>query len=293
MPQRIGILHPGEMGLSLAAAAQRSGHTVYWAAEGRSPATQARAAQLGLRNSQTIAQLCAACSAIVSVCPPHAAEDVASQVMAAGFSGLYLEANAIAPQRAIRLSQAMAAAGIQFVDGGIIGGPAWAPGQTWLYLAGAQAQRMAALFTTGPLEVRVLSPTVGQASALKMCYAAYSKGTTALLGAILATAEQLGVREALNHQWAQDDPEFATRAAQRVRRATAKAWRFAGEMDEIADTFRAAGLPGDFHAGAAQIFQRLAQFKDEATTTPLEAVLAALVEPQASTEAPSGAPGPA
>jgi 3-hydroxyisobutyrate dehydrogenase-like beta-hydroxyacid dehydrogenase len=283
-PQRIGILHPGEMGISIAAAAQKSGHHVYWASEGRSAATQARAATFGLRDTHTVADLCAECAILVSVCPPHAAETVANQVVASAFTGLYLDANAIAPQRAMQMSQVMAEAGVIFVDGGIIGGPAWEPGRTWLYLSGPRAEAIAACFAAGPLETRVLGATIGTASALKMCYAAYTKGTTALLCAILATAERLDVREALYQQWTHDDENFAGQVSQRVRRVTAKAWRFAAEMDEIASTFHAAGMPGDFHAAAAIIYRRLAQFKDSDTTPALEEVLGALLQ---STNEPS------
>jgi hypothetical protein len=110
-----------------------------------------------------------------------------------------------------------------------------------------------------------------------MCYAAYTKGTTALLGAILATAESLGVREALAEQWNHDNPGFAEATDLRVRRVTAKAWRFAGEMEEIAATFRASGQPGEFHAAAAEVYRRLARFKDAPATPALEEVLAALL----------------
>ncbi|MGH8246850.1 MAG: hypothetical protein ACREUU_10505, partial [Gammaproteobacteria bacterium] len=80
----------------------------------------------------------------------------------------------------------MTEAGVSFVDGGIIGRPAREPGQTWLYLSGPRARDIAACFAAGPLKSRVLGMTIGKASALKMCFAAYSKGTTALLCAILA-----------------------------------------------------------------------------------------------------------
>src|SRR5262245_2954284 len=122
--QRIGFLHPGEMGVSIAASAQNSGNEVYWASEGRSPATRIRAEKLGLRDAGTLANLCATCAIVVSVCPPHAAESVAEQVIASGFRGHYLDANAISPQRVTKIGQAMAEAGAVFVDGGIIGGPA-------------------------------------------------------------------------------------------------------------------------------------------------------------------------
>lgn len=276
-PQQIGILHPGEMGISIAASAQKSGHAVYWASEGRSADTHKRAASFGLRDAHTIANLCATCSILVSVCPPHAAETVATDVIASAFSGLYLDANAIAPERAIRIGQAMTEAGIAFVDGGIIGAPAWEPGRTWLYLSGPRASDITTCFSDGPLMTHVLGATIGTASALKMCFAAYTKGTTALLCAILATADRLGVREALYQQWTQDDADFAENAVQRVRGVTAKAWRFAGEMEEIATTFRDAGQPGDFHAAAALIYRRLAHFKDSPTTPALDEVLNALL----------------
>ena len=169
--QRIGLVHPGEMGISLAATAQSSGHQVYWASEGRSTQTRKRAAQFNLQDAQTFANLCATCSLIVSVCPPHAAETVAQQVLAHGFTGMYLDANAIAPQRAVHMSQAMAAAGIAFIDGGIIGVPAWTPGTTRLYLSGARADEIAACFSAGPLETRIIGVDAGRASALKMCFA--------------------------------------------------------------------------------------------------------------------------
>ncbi|MCC6189964.1 MAG: NAD(P)-dependent oxidoreductase [Anaerolineales bacterium] len=272
----IGLLHPGTMGISIAATAQRGGHHLQWASAGRSSATRARAQQFDLVDAGTVAGLCARCDLILSVCPPHAAEAVANEVAAHAFRGLYVDANAIAPQRAVRIGAALAQAGAEFVDGGIIGGPAWEPGRTWLYLSGPRAAEVAACFAAGPLETRVLAGEAGQASALKMCYAAYSKGTTALLAGILAAAEQYGARTALEQEWDQDDPGFSARAAQRARRSTAKAWRFAGEMDEIAATFRAAGLPGEFHAAAAEVYRRLAVFKDAAEAPSLEVVLAAL-----------------
>lgn len=277
-PHRLGILHPGEMGISLAASAQNSGREVYWVSDGRSPATQARAARLGLRDAGSLATLCATCEVVVSVCPPHAAEAQARDVVAAGFRGLYVDANAVSPHRAVAMGRLMAEAGVSFVDGGIIGGPAWKPGSTWLYLAGPNAATAAACFAAGPLETRILGDEIGTASALKMCYAAYTKGTTALLGAVLATADRLGVREALYQQWNQDGADFAEGVNRRVRGATGKAWRFVGEMEEIAATLDAAGLPPGFHLAAADVYRRLAPFKGAADTPSLEAVLAALLE---------------
>ncbi|HVZ38145.1 MAG TPA: DUF1932 domain-containing protein [Candidatus Kapabacteria bacterium] len=271
----IGIIHPGQMGISVAAAALHGGHTVWWAAEGRSEETRQRAEAHGLKNSGSFANLCTICDLIISVCPPHAADAVAEEAIACGFRGLYLDANAIAPERAVAMGKAVNLAGGTFVDGGIIGGPAWTPG-TILYLAGPRADEIAACFEGSPLAVRLLGAEVGKASALKMCYAAYSKGTTALLAAILACAERLGVRTDLARQWNEDDPGFADRAEARARMVTAKAWRFVGEMEEIASTFRGAGLPGGFHEAAADLYRRLEHFKAEAPEN-IDDVLAALL----------------
>jgi 3-hydroxyisobutyrate dehydrogenase-like beta-hydroxyacid dehydrogenase len=276
----VGILHPGNMGISIAASAQKSGCQVRWASEGRSAQTHERAAKHNLRDVGTLLALCQTCSILISVCPPHAAEAVADQVLSCGFTGLYLDANAISPQRAARIGDKMMAKSVAFVDGGIIGGPAWEPGNTWLYLAGRQARTAAACFSAGPLETEVIGDTIGKASALKMCYAAWTKGSTALLSAVLAAANALDVWEELRGQWDHDWPDFAEQAVGRARRVTAKAWRFAGEMDEISSTFQAAGVPGEFHAGAAILYRRIAHFKDAPETPPLEEVLHSLTRPE-------------
>jgi 3-hydroxyisobutyrate dehydrogenase-like beta-hydroxyacid dehydrogenase len=274
---KIGILHPGEMGISIAASAINNGHQAYWLSQNRSDKTRARAENYGLIEIETLSLFCQTCAMIMSICPPHAAEAVAQSVIEAGFTGFYLDANAIAPQRAIKIGQMMKANKIQFVDGGIIGGPAWTPKGTWLHLSGERAEEIAACFSKGPLETKIIGSEIGKASALKMCYAAYTKGTTALLATILAVAESLDIREELHKQWDMDEEGFSERVNRRVRRVTAKAWRFEGEMKEIAATFREAGLPDGFHLSAAEIYYRMANFKDVSETPPLHDILKALL----------------
>jgi len=274
---RLGVLHPGNMGISVAASGQNSGCEVYWVSEGRSVQTRERAERFGLHDAGSMVNLCQTCSVIVGVCPPHAAEDVAEQVLSHDFVGLYLDANAISPQRAVRIGERMTAAGVTFVDGGIIGGPAWEPGSTWLYLSGRDAEMVVDCFSDGPLETTVIGDAIGKASALKICYAAWTKGSTALLCAILALAEALGVWEELEQQWERNWPGFTEQAVNRTRRVTAKAWRFAGEMKDISSTFSQVGLPGGFHAAAADLYRRIAYFKGAPSTPPLEEVLASLV----------------
>jgi 3-hydroxyisobutyrate dehydrogenase-like beta-hydroxyacid dehydrogenase len=273
---KIGVLHPGEMGISVAASAIHSGHQVFWTSADRSDKTRLRAEKHNLIEIETLPEFCRTSEIIFSVCPPDAAEGVAKSVIETGFKGFYLDANAISPQRSIRIGQIMEENGIHFIDGGIIGGPARTPNATWLYLSGKDADRIANCFTNGPLETKVLGGEIGKASALKMCYAAYSKGTTALLSAILATAESLKVREELYQQWDKDELSFSDQVNRRVTRVTAKAWRFEGEMKEIASTFREAGMPDGFHEAAVEIYRRMAGFKGTEQPPVLNEILQAL-----------------
>lgn len=272
----LGILHPGEMGVSIAASALNSGCEVYWVSDGRSPATRERAAKSGLREARTLEELIGYCGVIVSVCPPHAAESLAHDVVRAGFAGLFVDANAIAPDRTISIGTLMTGRGVDFVDGGIIGMPAWNPHATCLYLSGPRADDVTPYFAAGPLDTQVLGTEIGKASALKMCYAAHNKGSIALLAATLATADALGVRGALFDRWRSEDASFPDQATKRLQRSAPKAWRFVGEMEEISHTFRLAGAPGEFHLAAAAIYQRLAMFKDAPHPPALEDILDAL-----------------
>ena len=274
---RLGILHPGEMGISVAASAQNSGNHVHWASVGRSTETVERARAHGLINDESIAALCAGCEVIVSVCPPASAIDVANEVALCKFSGLYVDANAVSPMRARAIGAIVSAHGARFVDGGIIGPPAWKPGETTLYLSGAHATEAAALFIGAALAARVIDGDIGSASALKMVYASFTKGSTALLAAMHAVAEQLGVRAALNEHLESERAGSILEAEKRVRSVTAKAWRFTAEMHEIADTYLQAGLPGGFHEAAAQVYEKLAQFKGAASLPEMAGVLAALI----------------
>ena len=269
--QRIGILHPGQMGIVVAVTAKNSGNEVYWASEGRSKVTRERAAEAGLNDSVTLARLCEICPIIVSVCPPEFADDLANRVLQHSFSGIYIDANAISPERAARIGRRMEEHGVQFVDGGIVGPPARARGRTWLYLSGKSAGAVAACFSAGPIEIEVIGDRPGKASALKMCFAAYTKGSTALLCSILAAADQLGVLEDLRRQWTRNGPSFPD-VAQSIAQAAPKAWRFVSEMHEIAATLQAAGMPPEFHRAAAEVYEMLRDFKDSGEPS-LEEVL--------------------
>ncbi len=191
-----------------------------------------------------------------------AAQAVAQQAVEAGLSGVFVDANAVSPATARAVGDIVTRSGARFVDGGIVGGPPTRHGTTRLFLAGSDAPMVAELFDGTALETVVLDGAAGAASALKACYAANTKGTTALLLAIRALARAEGVDEALLEEWARSQPELVARSENGPRGSARKAWRFAGEMDEIADALAAAGVPDGFHRGAAELYRRLDRFKD-------------------------------
>jgi 3-hydroxyisobutyrate dehydrogenase-like beta-hydroxyacid dehydrogenase len=246
----IGLIHPGEMGAAVGRALRESGHRVLWASTGRSAETAARAEQAGLEDVGTVTELSRVSTVILSVCPPHAALGVARSV--GWFEGLYVDANAVSPSTAREIATLVE----HFVDGGIVGPPPREAGGTRLYLAGPSAEDAAALFADTALEPRVVSREPGDASAVKMAYAAWTKGTAALLLAIRALARAEGVEDALLDEWRLSLPELPERCEAAARSAGSKGWRWVAEMEEIASTFAAADLPDGFHQAAAEIFRR-------------------------------------
>ena len=273
---KILLLHPGAMGASIGAALVGNGHDVAWLAEGRSEATRQRAEKAGLSALDTLAEGVQFAELAVSVCPPEAAFEVAEAVAAAGFAGAYLDANAVAPATAERIAEIYAE---RYVDGGIIGPPAWREGATRLYLSGAGASDVAALFAGSLVDARAVSGNASAASALKMCYAAFTKGSSALLLGVRALAERNGVGAELLAEWDISQPGLGARSEATAKSTSPKAWRFAGEMREIAATFAAADLPDGFHAAAAQLYERMADLKDVADAD-IDAVLEALLGDQ-------------
>lgn len=250
------------MGASVAAAAATGGARVFWSAAGRSAATRERAERAGLLECPDVQALCERCRVVLSVCPPEEALGLARTVSDLGFAGTYVDANAVSPATARKIAAVFDPAAVSFVDGGLIGPPAWKAGSTRLHLSGPRAAEVAALFAGSPLETKCVGDEIGAASALKMVFAAQTKGTTALLAAIVTVAEANGVRSALFEEWEQTQPGLVARSQGMAPMIGAKAWRFEGEMREIAATFEAAGLPAGFHTAAAEVYGRLAGFKE-------------------------------
>ena len=305
--ETVGLLHPGEMGAAVGQCLVAAGHRVLWWPEGRSPASAARAAAAGLTAaSGGLAGLVREADVIVSVVPPHAALDLARQVSAvgpsrhaalglarqvAGFGGVYVDANAVSPATAREIATIVEAGGADYVDGGIIGTPPVAPGFIRLYLSGARAGDVQRLFAGSAVDARVIGAGASAggdglaggasaggdglvaASAVKMAYASWTKGSAALLLAARALARAEGVEETLLAEWGISQAGLAERSDRAAGSAAAKGWRWVAEMEEIAAAMAAAGLPDGFHLAAAEIYRRAQDAGDP------EAILTALLPP--------------
>ena len=275
---RVGLLHPGEMGTSVGAAAKAAGAEVLWVSEGRSHATRRRAESAGFRDAHDLRALVRRSAVLLSVCPPHCALDLAGEVAERGFGGLYVDANAIAPETSRSIGQMIVESGGSYVDGGIIGPPAREPGSTRLYLSGPRATEVSALFEGSVLGAEVVDASVGRASALKMAYAAWTKGSDALLMAVRSYALAEGVEDALLREWGLSQAGLADRS-ERAGDSVGKAWRFEGEMHQIGHALGDAGLPEGFHRAAASVYRRLRGYKDAHATPPIAELLATLSNP--------------
>jgi 3-hydroxyisobutyrate dehydrogenase-like beta-hydroxyacid dehydrogenase len=256
------------MGASIGFALEELGHDVIWVSGGRSEATATRARSAGLRDCFSLDEALSEASHVMAVLPPESAMECLQAVLREGFTGTYVDLNAVAPGTAMSLRGAVVAAGGVYVDGGIVGPPAWSRGTTRLALSGSTASEVASLFLGSNFEPIILESGPAAASAFKMAFAGWTKGTSALVLALRAFASVEGVEEALIREWSRRGMDLAERAESARRGAVPKAWRFAGEMDEIGLALAAVGLPKGFFEAAADLYQRLEPFKDRFEDPP-------------------------
>jgi 3-hydroxyisobutyrate dehydrogenase-like beta-hydroxyacid dehydrogenase len=255
----VGVLHPGLMGAAIGSALKARAGGVIWADAGRSDATAKRAEIADLIAVPDVAEVARRADVIVSICPPHAALSVATEVAAAVADReppLYVEANAVSPDTVTAVAELLGPDNV--VDGAVIGPPGWERGTTVLWLAGERAQVAAELFAGSPFDARVLGPRLGAASALKACFALQSKAIPAAWLALFAAARTYGVEAALQAELDRDGVAPSRPMSEVGARAAQVAWRWAGEMDEAAAAFAAAGLPGGFSAAAGEVYRRIA-----------------------------------
>ncbi|MFI6583439.1 DUF1932 domain-containing protein [Embleya sp. NPDC050493] len=268
----IGILHPGSMGAAVAGELTGNGHTVLWCAASRSAASKARATKFNLEPVEELDELLDRSAVVISLCPPGAAEAVARSVADRRYPRLYVEANAVSPQRMERMAELLAEAGATVVDGGVVGSPPSGTRSPRLYLSGAEedVKRIAALFADTRVRAQRLPGGIGQASALKLSFASYQKASRALAAVAHAMANEYGVGAELldiaEHHSGRHlaDLDYTADVA-------AKAWRWESEMREVAAALTAVGLPVDLALGAADVLSRWAPSKD-AELDPIEAL---------------------
>ncbi|WP_322780371.1 NAD(P)-dependent oxidoreductase [Frankia sp. Cas4] len=262
-PRRIGLLHPGSMGARIGEILRAGGHEVLYCPAGRSPRTLRRAQDAGLRPVDRLEELCEGTQILMSLCPPEAALDVAQAVAAAGFTGLYVDANAVNPERMRVIDGLVTKAGGTIVDGCLIGPVPTRQETTRLYLAGAArlTGEIATLFSGSAVQVVVLDGQVGAASALKIAHSSFAKTSRVLAALAHALAAEYGVQQALTDEArrrsrpALAEPDFFATVA-------ARAWRWGPELAQAAESYRTVGLPDTMLRGAEELLRTWFEHKD-------------------------------
>lgn len=259
--QNIGVMSPGDMGQAIALQLKRKGFHLYTALDQRSDRSRALAREAGLTDLGSIARLTEQCDLILSIMNPAAAlgfaDELARALRANGCRPLLVDCNAVSPDTMQRINAVVSAAGGRCADGGIIGQPPRGESKARLYVSGAEARELEQL-ATPQLTVRVLSDRVGDASALKMCYAAMTKGVTALMLELLIAARRLGVDEALEAQFKESRSDIYDWTIRTLPVMPPKAYRWVPEMLQIAQTFEGAGMTPRILEGVAQLYEFVA-----------------------------------
>ncbi|HLZ72431.1 MAG TPA: DUF1932 domain-containing protein [Dehalococcoidia bacterium] len=280
----IGILSPGDMGAAIGAVLREHGATVLTCLAGRSELTRLRAREAGFRACSDVDALVREAELILSVLVPAEAESLAIQIAESmrrtGSRPPFADCNAISPGTMRRIAARVEAAGAAVIDAGIIGPPPGAGRGTRIYCSGPLVSSLTELNDLG-LDVRVVGEAIGQASGLKMVYAASTKGTTALWTELLVAAKALGLDEALAAEFAQSRAGIAGRVSAGIPSMPRRARRWVGEMEEIARTFAEVGLTPRMLDGAADIYRLVGEtaLADQTSREPdptLETVLASL-----------------
>ena len=287
--ETVAILSPGDMGHAVGRALREHGLRVISHLEGRSERTRELARSAGIAGVASLEELVVEADVVLSILVPSeaagVAESVADAIRATGSDTMFADCNAVSPATAAAMRDTVTQAGGCYVDGGIIGGPP-APGspRVRIYVSGERAAELSALDCDG-VAIKQMGDQIGRASAIKMCYAALTKGTSSLQLALLTTAKVLGVSEELAEEFASSQSAAFEAMNRGLPGLPSKAFRWIGEMEEIADTFDAAGVTPFFHRGAAEMYRLMSEtpFASETPETTdkdrtLEETIAALAE---------------
>ena len=254
----VAILSPGDMGHAVGQRLREHELDVITCLAGRSERTRALAEQAGIRDVPTMAELVERSDLImsmtVSAAVPGVCRQVAEALRATGSATLFAECNAIAPQLARELEPVITEAGGRYVDASIIGGPPRPGYSPHFYASGEHAAEFARLNDFG-ITVLKLDGDVGQASGIKMCYAAMTKGTSALYAELLMAAELMGLTEPLLAEFQSGQQAVLQRMERSIPTVPPRARRWVSEMEEIRDTFAHLGMTPHLFEGVAEMYR--------------------------------------
>jgi 3-hydroxyisobutyrate dehydrogenase-like beta-hydroxyacid dehydrogenase len=264
MTVTIGLLHPGSMGSAFGAQLRTRGHIVLWCPDGRSDATRSRAEQAGLE-PEALPELVSRSDALLSLCPPAAAEETAAQVAELGKGGagaIYVEANAVSPARVQRIADHLAS--MPVIDAAVVGSPPVGGKYPTLYLSGPSqhADRIAELFAGTDVQPHVLGDSIGKASALKLTYSSYQKVSRVLAAVAYGAAETYGVADELLEIAAKRTRSYLVETDY-IPKTAARAWRWGPELEDAAALLADARLPDSLMHAAAATLARWDDNRDE------------------------------
>ena len=259
--KNVGVMSPGDMGQAIAQQLKSKGLNVYTALERRSVRSKELARLVGLTDVGSLAKLAEQCEVILSVMNPGAALAFASELAqaldATRRKPLLVDCNAIAPGTLQAINAKITAAGGRCADGGIIGPPPRGTAKTVLYVSGPEAPELEQL-ATPQLTITVMSERIGDASALKMCYGAMTKGSMALVLELLIAARRLGVDAALETQFKASRRDVYDWIIGTLPTTPPKADRWVPEMEQIAQCFESVGMTPRIFQGAADMYEFVA-----------------------------------
>ena len=194
----VAIMSPGDMGHAVGKVLSESGLDAITCTEGRSLRTRNLAEVAGFRQVASLSDLVNEADLILSIMVPSRAMDFAEEIaphMNSTTSPIfYVDCNAVSPQTSKSISEVINNSGGVFIDGGIIGGAPTKGDTPRFYVSGPEAAVVMELDGKG-ITVKVIGDQIGQASGIKMCYAAVTKGSWTLYAAALTTAEIMGLTD--------------------------------------------------------------------------------------------------
>ena len=266
----IGILSIGEMGFHWAKLLKAHGVDVLTYDKDRGEVSRKRGQNAGVRSTDSMAELVQKAELIVSIVVPSAAKRVGEAVArAVGETGrkdlLFLDANAISPMTADEIAAVSAPAGVQFVDGCIIGSAARMGKGTIVYVSGPQANRLAALEEFN-IPLKVLGPSTNQASAFKIVYAGLTKGLQGLFCELFMGARRFGLLKEVTAQYEESFPGLIDKVAPSIIGLRIHAGRRAEEMDELTRTFQHHGMDSFMAPAAQKVLEAIAALKTGAAS---------------------------